>query len=77
MAILHVSDGDGTIQRFHVQMSARDVADFHGGASALEGYIAMKSFRAQRSGGRVQGDTGVGGNLDFVIHASRLRVGTG
>jgi len=56
-------------------MCAGNVADLDGGGGAFQGYIAMKSFGAQRTGAGVERDAGVGGYEDFVIHASGLRIG--
>ena len=77
MAVLHVGERDRTVQSFDVQVSAGDVANFDGGGGPFQGYIPVESFGPQRAGAGVERDAGVGGDQNFIVHASGLSIRTG
>ena len=46
-------------------------------SGAFQTHVAMQFLGAQRSGAGMQRDAGIGGNQNFIIHASRIGVGAG
>src|SRR5271170_8371606 len=53
-----------------------DVANIDGRSRAFQTNVAVQFLSAQGTGAGMQSDAGVGGNQNFIIHATRICVGT-